>query len=337
MRLHNKYTGFAIALAWPQTWCKRPNAWYDSLMLKLGISVNHYYRAGHAALVLVEKSSGDCHYFDFGRYHSPFGYGRARSATTDHDLEVPIKASISEDAKSLINLVEILKFLHQNQACHGNGDLFGSYTEVDFQKAHSKALQMQNESPIAYGPFQYKGSNCSRFVQSVILAGRPALPQALRMKYSVPTTPTPMSNVNALPHKTRISNPQPWSIFYPARRPEKWELAGTLPPFRLNGNIPENAKWLSGEGAGSWFHIEKRDDANFLVSRYSPEGAVECNSVFINTSGYDFDPLLPFEVGYMSHCAQVTIVQEGQKITLKRLNFKQPPVLQSTDHSTGGY
>jgi len=104
MSSSNKYTGFAIALAWPQTWCKQPNSWYDSLLLRLGISVNHYYRAGHAALVLVEKSTGDCHYFDFGRYHAPFEYGRVRSATTDHDLDLPKKAQLTTDGKSIKNL-----------------------------------------------------------------------------------------------------------------------------------------------------------------------------------------------------------------------------------------
>ncbi len=36
----------------------------------------------------------------------------------------------------------------------------------------------KHESPIPYGPFVAKGSNCSRFVHSVILAGNPheALP-----------------------------------------------------------------------------------------------------------------------------------------------------------------
>jgi hypothetical protein len=319
MKPQNKYTGFAIALAWPQTWCKQPNAWYDSLMLTMGFSINHYYRAGHAALVLVEKSTGDCHYFDFGRYHAPFGYGRVRSAITDHDLDLPIKAQITEDGKSIKNFREILEYLHQNQACHGNGDLFGSYTGINFQKAYDKALQMQSESPIIYGPFVYKGTNCSRFVQSVILAGKPQLTDAIRMKYFVPATPTPMSNVNAFPCKTQISHPQPWVKFYPVRKPGKTELSETLPRPLSNGSIPQQAKWLSGEGAGSWFNIEKGKDEHFLITRYSPEGAMECHSVFGNDSVIGFDPTLPYEVAYLSHCEQVRVVQNEQEITLKRL------------------
>ncbi|TVQ10393.1 MAG: hypothetical protein EA361_14040 [Bacteroidetes bacterium] len=325
MSIEKNDTGFAIALAWPQTWCKQPNAWYDNLMLRLGISKNHYYRAGHAALVLIEKSSGNCHYFDFGRYHAPFEHGRVRSAVTDHDLDLPVSALIAADGNSLVNFTEILAFLHQNQACHGNGDLLGSYTEVDFQRAYHKALEMQQQSPLPYGPFVHNGTNCSRFVDTVIRAGQPPIKHTLKMKYNVPLTPTPMSNVNALAHKTRISAPQPWELFYPFRILAKSELSGTLPKPKPNGNIPVGAKWLSGEGAGSWFHIAKREDGHYHITRYSPEGVVECNSIFCNDAAFDFDPALPFEVVHTSHCAQVRVVQNKQRIILARIQVAGSP------------
>ncbi len=53
MMTRNKHTGFAIALAWPQTYCKQPGAWYDPITLLLGINKNNYYKVGHAALVLI--------------------------------------------------------------------------------------------------------------------------------------------------------------------------------------------------------------------------------------------------------------------------------------------
>ncbi len=319
MKLKNKSTGFAIALAWPQTWCKQPNAWYDNLLLGLGIYKNHYCRAGHAALVLVEKTSGNCQYFDFGRYHAPFEHGRVRSAITDHDLELPIKAQITANDKSITNLREILEFLHQNQACHGNGDLYGSYTEVDFQMAYHKVLQMQQQSPLPYGPFVYNGTNCSRFVDTVIRAGHPPMKCALKMKYQVPFTPTPISNVNALTHKTKISAPQPWSLFHPYRKPKKEELSGTLPQPVRNTAIPPAAQWLSGEGAGSWFHIVKKQDGLYQITRFSPEGVVECSSVFRHDSRFSFDLTLPFEVVHLSHCAKVRIKQNKQIIVLVRI------------------
>ncbi len=318
-KLNPTPTGFAIALAWPQTWCKQPNAWYDALLLGLDIYKNHYCRAGHAALVLVEKSSGVCHYFDFGRYHAPFEHGRVRSAVTDHDLELPVQARISADRKSITNFSEILEFLHQNQACHGNGDLYGSYTEINFEKAFDKATEMQQQSPIPYGPFIPKGSNCSRFVQTIILAGNPEAKHAFRLKYNIPLTPSPMSNVSALYLKTKISFPQPWVHFYPWNRPDKKSLQTTQIEPERNKNIPVAAKWLAGEGAGSWFHVARWQDGHYDVTRYSPEGAMECRSVFCNDSVFDFDPTLPFEVVHLSHCAQIRVIQNEQEITLKMI------------------
>ncbi|MDQ3395429.1 MAG: hypothetical protein M3512_15145, partial [Bacteroidota bacterium] len=71
----NRKKGFAILLAWPETFCKQAGGWYDPLLSWLGISKNHYYRVGHAAVVLVNGFNGSLQYFDFGRYHSPYGYG----------------------------------------------------------------------------------------------------------------------------------------------------------------------------------------------------------------------------------------------------------------------
>ncbi|MBW6478013.1 MAG: hypothetical protein K0B37_01170 [Bacteroidales bacterium] len=314
--MKNKFTGFAIALAWPQTWCKQPNAWYDSLLLRLGISVNHYYRAGHAALVLVEKSTGDCHYFDFGRYHAPFEHGRVRSATTDHDLDLPRKAQITADGKTITNLREIMEFLHQNQACHGNGDLYGSYTEINFKKAFEKSKEMQQQSPIPYGPFVRKGSNCSRFVHTAVLAGNPKSKHAFRLKYNIPLTPTPMSNVNALDRKTKVSAPQPWELFYPALKPDESTLQGTLPQPVRSKTIPAKAQWLAGEGAGSWIYIEKTDAKNFEVTRFAPEGIIECKSLFKNNTPNAFDPEKSFDLLHPSHCQGITIRQNDKLIML---------------------
>jgi len=52
-------TGFAIALAWPETNCKNAGSWYDELMELLGISKNHHYKVGHAALILISKDTNN--------------------------------------------------------------------------------------------------------------------------------------------------------------------------------------------------------------------------------------------------------------------------------------
>ena len=63
-------------------------AWYDGVA-----STNGKYRVGHSAMLLVNGTTNRVHYFDFGRYHTPKGYGRVRDIETDADVEV-INATI---------------------------------------------------------------------------------------------------------------------------------------------------------------------------------------------------------------------------------------------------
>jgi hypothetical protein len=197
-----KHTGFAIALAWPATLCKQPNSWYDMPLRWLGINKNWFYKAGHAALVLIDDKEQKCHYFDFGRYHAPFNYGRVRSAVTDHDLAVRTIPRISNDGLRIENFRDILDELQHNKACHGDGKLYASYCRINFELAWQKILQLQDSCPLPYGPFVRGGSNCSRFVKDAIVAGKPHWRQAFRLRYLVPFTPTTLNNVNSLKSKT---------------------------------------------------------------------------------------------------------------------------------------
>ena len=76
MSVDNNYSGFAIAVAWPETYCKQAGSWYDGILFSLGFSQHHYYKVGHAALVLINSEDNQCFYYDFGRYHALYHYGR---------------------------------------------------------------------------------------------------------------------------------------------------------------------------------------------------------------------------------------------------------------------
>ena len=134
MRFQHKsqYSGFAIALAWPDKYCKRAGSWYDLVTDIIGISKNHHYKVGHAALLLVNKKDGKCHYFDFGRYHAPYKHGRVRNAVTDNGLNVRTEAKISHDGCMIENFKEIITELQYNSECHGEGKIFASYCMIDF-------------------------------------------------------------------------------------------------------------------------------------------------------------------------------------------------------------
>jgi len=198
------HDGIAIAIAWPETLCKQAGAWYDIIFKLLRVNKNSYYKVGHAAVVLIEKKSGDCHYFDFGRYHTPFQSGRVRSVYTDHDLEIKTKANFLENG-GLENFTDILIELAGNKSCHGSGDLHASYCHINFNKAFSKATKMEALSPIPYGPFIPNGTNCSRFVNTTILAGKPKLLHRFLLAYPKTFSPTPIGNVYALNNYCKIS------------------------------------------------------------------------------------------------------------------------------------
>ncbi len=200
------YNGIAIALAWPETLCKQAGAWYDKPLKYLRINKNNYYKVGHAAVVLVNKENGVCTYFDFGRYHAPFQHGRVRSAITDHDLEIKTKACVNSTGE-LTNYHDILFELFRNESCHGLGNMHASYCDIDFEKAHAKANQLQSKSPIPYGPFIPNGTNCSRFVSSVILAGSPKWYYRLILNYPKTLSPTPIGIVKTLNNYRTVEFP----------------------------------------------------------------------------------------------------------------------------------
>mgnify|MGYP003964711885 CR=1 FL=1 len=118
------FNGFAIVLAWPKTLCKQAGSWYDFPMHYLGISNKGYYNVGHSAVVLVDDTTQSCHYFDFGRYHAPHGYGRVRSAETDHDLRIELKAVYNNIQTDIINLNEVLSNNYKKRSSSDMARLF---------------------------------------------------------------------------------------------------------------------------------------------------------------------------------------------------------------------
>lgn len=90
-----------------------------------------------------------------------------------------------------------------------------------------------------------------------------------------------------------------------------------LPPQKKLRGLPDTMKWLSGEGAGSWFLIEEYNSENsYKVSRFSPDGTIECEGQF--TTNRPFEISKEYSITYPSHCAKVTLSQFGKTITLHK-------------------
>ncbi len=311
MSENNCYSGFAIAIAWPETYCKQTGAWYDALLNWLGISTHHYFKVGHAALILIDSETFKCHYFDFGRYHTPFRHGRVRSELTDPGLKINTVARISKAGNRIENFEEILTELQFNKECHGEGKIHASYCSIDFGKSYSNSLQIQQRGSVPYGPFTYNGSNCSRFVNKSIVVGQPDFIFGLLLRYAVPLTPTPLNNVNALANKLTLPKMLLNKPFCPSPVLDKTKLKTTLPEPVRHSNIPVSAQWLSGEGAGSWFAY-KPFEYDLLVTRYSPEGVIECDGFYKNRNSEVLNPGMQYQITYPSNCSVISLLGNGK-------------------------
>ena len=166
------------------------------------------YRVGHSALVLVNSSTNQLHYIDFGRYHSPFGFGRVRDLETDPDISLKSKPIIL--GNSIDNIKEILFEISNLKATHGHGTLYASILKnIDFNKAYEKAKEIQNRGLISYGPVVLTGTNCSRFVTTIMLASKPHWLTKLRLKLPFCLSPSPKRNVsiaNSSYHVVKMKN-----------------------------------------------------------------------------------------------------------------------------------
>ena len=186
-----------IALAWPDTKVIHEGKWYDIPMKWIGAIKDGYYKAGHAAFLLVNHTNGEVYYFDYGRYQTPIRYGRVRDKHTDPDIEIKQKAIIEEGI--ITNIEEILLDRFHNKSCHGTGRLTASLVRnINFDKAYNKVKEMQKREAIPYGPFEPKGSTCSRLVTQVVFASTNNLLTKLLIRFPYTISATPRSNNKVL-------------------------------------------------------------------------------------------------------------------------------------------
>lgn len=90
----------------------------------------------------------------------------------------------------------------------------------------------------------------------------------------------------------------------------------TLPAPQRPQHLSQEAQWLSGEGAGSWFEWQLTPGGLYEINRYSPEGILECGGLFKAENTIEGKGQV--QVTYPSHCQQVTWLQKGIRIVLTR-------------------
>ena len=322
----SKLNGIAIAIAWPEFMGKQPGSWYDGAMSFLGFNKNFHYKVGHAALILVNTTTGLCYHFDCGRYHAPFQHGRIRDAGTDENLTIRTNAIISKDG--IENVQEILQEVQENKFSYGMGPMYAASGAVDFDNSWSRVKEIQSRGAIPFGPFVSNGTNCCRFVRSGIQAGIQDLSPKFKLRYLWPLRPTPMGNINCLNRQIIIPEIKGVSsqadvqhrIGHSLNSYTRETVQGTLPAPPKPELLSPKCQWLSGEVAGSWFLLESGNN-DFIISRFSPEGQEECTGkFFLSPDNPHFNPEKPYVFTHLSHCRMVNILQGKEKFTFHRTN-----------------
>lgn len=317
--------GIILTLAYPETIVMVADEWYSPFLPYLGIGKKNYVRAGHAALVLIEKSSGILEYHDFGRYITPEPNGRVRGKDTDHELDFPLIAEIRDD--QIINLEEILKFLATHpKFTHGDGTLFASVCKaVNYGKARSHINMMQELDFIRYAAFLDEACNCARFVTDSLIASVTDSKIRRRLKRSKLFTPSTIGNVIIADTEDQVyevSDKGEISEFTSSRlranaryfldslRNHQPNLIGTLHPKKVEG-LSENAQWLSGIAAGAWFELHQTlSYEEFRFRRISPYGNVDVDGLYkLRDPLFEYE--LPYEFVHYSNCRFFHLRQNG--------------------------
>ncbi len=279
---------YLIPIAFPEALASSEGMWYHRLLGLSRISNNGYVRAGHAALALVDVSSREVFYADFGRYITPRGYGRVRSRFTDPEVRLDVQASFGADGQ-LANLDEILRYLyHHPEKTHGAGALYAScFYSADGERARQTLRQWKDRGLIPYGPFRPSNTNCSRFVRSFMMdCIHQGHERWQAFQWSRMLTPSTLSNVKAGAaddHYYRVADSGLERLSVSQLRDDVLQSVFRKPkqaPAVANHHKApspapsEVSHWLGGTGSGAWFELRdtQEDLASIVVARVEPDG-----------------------------------------------------------------
>lgn len=311
-----KNTGIILSLAYPDTIVMVSKEWFSPFLRFVGIGKKNFLRAGHAALVLINKQTGILEYHDFGRYITPEPTGRVRGKDTDNELDFPLKADIENN--KIKNLDDILVFLAtHSKLTHGDGKLIASVCHtINYEIAREYISYMQNKHFIRYAAFIKNACNCARFVAGTLIASVTDLNIKKKLKKSTWFTPSTISNVLLADTQNYVYEVSEMGYVFQFKGTQKSEaircfldrlknhtpnFVGTLTPKPVD-NLHKNAQWLSGIAAGAWFELHKiESEKDYYFKRISPYGNIDVYACFkVNDDTFDYD--LEYEFIHYSNC-----------------------------------
>lgn len=293
-----------IPLAWPEMTARGQEKFWIYLK-KLKILKNINFRIGHAAIVIAIDSQ--FLYYDFGRYITPMGYGRARSAETDPKLTLLLKPEWNGEGK-LSNLEELCKELESiKNATHGSGPLFASINhEINAVALFQYIQSIINFGYIGYGCLSKSNTNCASFISKTLLAGWSSnLRLKKRFLLPITLTPTPYYNILAASEDSKFliwengkgsyfSNKLSHSLIdllkkcycsftnKPIKELPSDEFPGQYlqPPLKPE-KIKCDAVFLGGIGEAAWHSIQISGDNSIKMTRYYITGEFEFETEYI--------------------------------------------------------
>ena len=325
-------TAFVLTLAYPDTIVMVSKEWFSPFLRFFGVGKKNYVRAGHAALVLINKTTGVLEYHDFGRYITPEPFGRVRGSDTDAELQFPLKAQINDGV--ITNLYAILHFMSTHpKLTHGEGKLVASVcSAIDYEQARKHIVTMQNKHFIRYAAFGKLTCNCARFVTDTLIASVTDINIKKKLLKSNWFTPSTVGNVVLSSTEKQIYEVSETGIvsefkgsqmsenrrcFLDRLKEYKPTFEGTLLPKRVQ-NLHDRAQWLSGIAAGAWFELHHiGHEAEYLFKRISPHGNIDIEDTFVvQDAGFNYH--LHYEFVQYSNCNFFYIQQNGNVYRFNR-------------------
>jgi|LakMenEpi03Aug12_release.lakeMendotaPanAssembly.Ray.scaffolds.fasta_scaffold160429_2 hypothetical protein len=303
-KLSGNKNSAVIPLAWPELTARGPEKIWG-ILRKARIVKNVNFKVGHAAMVVALDD--EFHYFDFGRYITPIGFGRARSAETDPKLVLNLIPEWSNDRK-LLNFEALCQELENIKiATHGDGPMFASiHYHADIIKVLTYAKSVIDLGYTRYNAFKTKDSNCARFVSKSLMAGWNANSQ-YRSRFKTPITiaPTPYFNVVAAASDGRFLIWENGKGEY-HKRPRHHALkdlfikllesflsskAQNLPtdskiglidiPTEKPIDLPDESVYLGGVGEAAWHNLEITTELKLFLTRYDYAGEMEFSAEYL--------------------------------------------------------
>tara|TARA_Y100000589_G_C27147223_1_gene627366 strand:+ start:333 stop:1334 length:1002 start_codon:yes stop_codon:yes gene_type:complete len=330
------YNDFIIPLAWPEAPVRTAGGPYDKFLELFKLYRNGYYKAGHAAFLLINHKNLAVEYFDFGRYIAPDKNGRARSKETDPEVVFNIKAEIKDG--SVVNFTEIIKGIGAHPQTHGEGTLYAGIQEgINYDKAmeHIKSVQSAPYTP--YGPFVVGGTNCSRFVAQTI--AKSIKGNGFKFLYPWYFTPAPLGNIFYSSGKKLFKLDEDGEVkellikgegkqFNFMKEIMMYKDGETTPDPKMASlnkideplerkNVSEKAQWLGGTGAGAWYEIINISEKIIEVARHQANGNHDFTFEFEGPSDeIEFNE--PYKFEYGSHGSKIILSQSNKTFIFKK-------------------